>query len=107
MPDPHNYDKPFAMVAQTLAGLEDVLASELASFGVTDIVKGSRAVSFNGTLKSMYQANISSRTAIRILVPLANFPCPDETVFYEELRKIKWEEIFSPDETFAVEAITA
>ena len=100
-------DKKFRQVAQTLAGLEEVLAGELRKLGAENIEQASRAVAYTGTLKTLYLTNLSSRTAIRVLVPIADFACPDENVFYEELRKIKWEEFFSIDATFAVEAITA
>ena len=42
------------MVAKTLAGLEEVLVTELENIGATEVVKTKRAVSFEGNLKILY-----------------------------------------------------
>lgn len=61
----------FKMVAKTFFGLEEVLSNELLSLGAKKIEKGVRNVSFFGDLGFLYKCNLSLRTAIRILKPIA------------------------------------
>ncbi|MDR1089505.1 MAG: RNA methyltransferase, partial [Prevotella sp.] len=60
----------FAMIAKTMAGLEDVLAEELIALGADNLEIGTRMVSFEGDLALMYKANIHCRTALRVLRPV-------------------------------------
>ncbi len=92
------------MVAKTFSGLEEVLASELKTLGAEDVKVLLRAVSFSGDKHLMYLSNYSCRTALRILVPIAEFHAPDEGRLYREIHKIEWENFFSPDQTFAIDA---
>lgn len=93
------------MVATTLFGLEEVLASELKKLGAQDIQVGVRNVSFYGDKGFMYKANISLRTAIRILKPIKSFRVFDEDDLYEKLQKINWERYMNADSTFAIGAV--
>ncbi len=97
--------KNFKMVATTIKGLEDVLEKELKNLGAMDVSKGVRNVSFVGDKGFMYKANISLRTAIRILKPIKSFKVFDEEDLYEGLQKIRWEEYFDVDETFAISSV--
>ena len=97
--------KNFKMVATTLFGLEEVLASELKKLGAQDIQVGVRNVSFYGDKGFMYKANISLRTAIRILKPIKSFRVFDEDDLYEKLQKINWERYMNADSTFAIGAV--
>ena len=45
------------MVANTLYGLEEILAGELLSLGANDIQIGRRMVSFTGDKEVLYKAN--------------------------------------------------
>ena len=45
----------FKIVAKTLQGLEDVLATELQQIGITDIVKERRGVSFSERTETLYK----------------------------------------------------
>ncbi|HNU56166.1 MAG TPA: THUMP domain-containing protein, partial [Flavobacteriales bacterium] len=63
----------FRMIAQTQFGLEEVLRVELLKLGARDIQRHNRAVSFFGDLGFLYKANLCLRTAIRVLVPIADF----------------------------------
>ena len=60
------------MLAKTLAGLEDVLLTELEAIGAKELVKANRAVAFEGDLKTLYQSNYLCRTALRVLLPIQN-----------------------------------
>ena len=100
-----NMNKDFKMVATTMFGLEEVLATELRNLGAQDVVAGIRNVSFKGDKGFMYKANIALRTAIRILKPIKSFKVFDEEDLYESLQKIKWENYLDVDGTFSIGAV--
>ncbi|MGC6285317.1 MAG: THUMP domain-containing class I SAM-dependent RNA methyltransferase [Polaribacter sp.] len=97
--------KDYAMVATTLFGLESVLAKELLNLGAKNIKEGIRSVSFEGDLGFMYKANLSLRTAIRILKPLKKVRIYNEKDLYQQIQRIKWERYLSVDSTFAINAV--
>lgn len=97
----------FKMVAKTMAGLENVLADELAAMGAQNVVILKRAVSFEGDKALMYKANYCCRTALRILKPITSFVARNELMLYNNIFKIKWHEIFDINETFAIDAVTS
>lgn len=92
------------MIAKTYHGLEDVLAKELLQLGAQDIKTLRRAVKFKGDLGFMYKANLSLRTAVRIIKPIKNFKVRNEDQLYRELRNIDWEHYMSIDDKFAVDS---
>ncbi len=93
------------LVAKTLHGLEEVLASEIKEIGGEEINVLKRAVSFKGDLKLMYKANIWLRTALRILYPVNEFTFQDQEEFYRLLKLIPWDKFLSHDGTLAVDAV--
>jgi putative N6-adenine-specific DNA methylase len=95
----------FRMVATTMFGLEEVLATELRNLGAEDVETGVRNVSFWGDKGFMYKANITLRTAIRILKPIKRFKVFDEDDLYKKLMEINWERIMNVDSTFAIGAV--
>ncbi|WP_423127035.1 THUMP domain-containing class I SAM-dependent RNA methyltransferase [Gaoshiqia sp. Z1-71] len=92
------------LVATTYAGLEEVLAQELLSLNADEVQVARRAVYFSGELDLVYQANYSLRTALKILVPLRTFKIHKADDLYHQASKIRWEDYFSPDKTFAVQS---
>ena len=94
--------KNFKMIAKTFYGFEDILAKELLGLGASNVVKGIRSVSFEGDDGFMYKANLSLRTAIRILKPLVSFRARNERELYQKVYAQDWEAVFSPDNTLAV-----
>ena len=76
-PNPPQEDKKtmerFEMVAKTFQGLEEILAKELRALGAENVQPGCRMVSFDGTLETLYRANMCCRTALRILRPFYKF----------------------------------
>jgi len=95
----------FKMVATTMFGLEEVLATELKNLGAQDVEIGVRNVSFVGDKGFMYKANIALRTAIRILKPIKRFKVFDEDDLYKKIQQIEWERYMSVDSTFAIGAV--
>tara|TARA_R110002073_G_scaffold4213_4_gene28074 strand:+ start:34492 stop:35658 length:1167 start_codon:yes stop_codon:yes gene_type:complete len=98
-------DDNFKMVAKTMFGFEGLLAKELRQLGAMNIKEGVRSVSFVGDKGFMYKANIALRTAVRILKPIKKFKVNSEDDLYNELQKIRWEDYFNEDGTFAIDAV--
>ncbi len=46
------------MVAKTLFGFEELLSKELRNLGASNVVEGTRNVSFEGDTGFMYKANL-------------------------------------------------
>ena len=98
-------ENDFKMVAITMFGLEEVLAKELKDLGAREVLVGIRNVSFKGDKGFMYKANISLRTAIRILKPIRRFRVRNEDDLYNSLQKINWERFLDVDGTFAIGSV--
>ena len=95
----------FKMVAKTLYGLEDVLAEELTVIGAKEVAAGRRMVSFTGDKAMLYKANFHCRTALRILKPLAEFKADQADHVYQGVKNIEWDQYFTPEQTFAIDAV--
>jgi putative N6-adenine-specific DNA methylase len=95
----------YKMLATTLFGLEEVLAKELLILGAQQIKTGNRSVSFMGDKGFMYKANLALRTAVRILKPIRSFSVNDESVLYEKLKKIPWDQYLHASGSFAINAV--
>lgn len=95
----------FEMVAKTFQGLEGVLAEELRALGAENVVPGRRMVAFEGDLEMMYRANLSCRTALRILKPFYKFRAGDADSLYDHAKEYDWSTMLSPDKTFAIDTV--
>lgn len=93
----------FDMVAKTLFGMEDVLATELSELNAQNIRILNRAVSFSGDKKLMYRANYNLRMALTILVPIGESLLKNENDLYPYVRSIPWDQYMSVDETLAID----
>ena len=94
----------FEMVAKTLFGLEEVLETELKNLGAINVKKGVRNVRFEGDKGFMYKANLSLRTAIKILKPIKQFKIFNEDDLYKKIYAIKWENFLDNKGSLAVDA---
>lgn len=92
----------YRMTAQTMFGLEEVLANELKKLGAREVQQHNRAVSFVGDKGFMYKANLCLHTALRILVPIDSFRLRDEQDLYRNIQTIDWETYMNVDDTLAV-----
>lgn len=92
------------MVAKTLFGFEEILSKELRNLGAVNVKEGVRNVSFEGDKGFMYKANLSLRTAIKILKPIHSFYVKDEKDLYNKIYNMDWSEYLSPETTFAIDA---
>jgi len=95
------------MIATTLFGLEETLASELLAIGASEIEIITRAVKFQGDQSILYKSNYLLRTAIKVLKPIAFFEAHDENMLYDKIRTINWDSFFSTEQTFAIDATTS
>ncbi len=95
----------YEMVAKTFQGLEDILAGELRAIGAKNVTVGRRMVSFEGDKEIMYKANLSCRTALRILKPIVKFTADDTDALYEMTKDFDWTAIMSPDKTFSIDPV--
>jgi len=93
------------MIAKTLSGLENVLATELTNLGAENVKAQKRAVSFDGDMALMYKANLWCRTALSILKPVFEFTFEGQQQYYDVLRNYPWDELFDVQKTIAINAM--
>lgn len=97
-----NPQEKLTITIKTFFGLEEVLKSELEEMGYSDVVVLNRAVQVKGKLADVYKLNFHLRCAISVLVEVKQFKIRKEEDLYTECLKIKWDELFTVDKTFAV-----
>jgi putative N6-adenine-specific DNA methylase len=96
-----NQDTSF--LAKTFYGFEPLLEKELRKIGAKNIKSINRAVSFEGDLGFLYKANLSLRTALRILMPIGRFPVKNQTDLYRAIDRIDWSKWFSAEQSFIID----
>jgi putative N6-adenine-specific DNA methylase len=84
-------------------GAEELTAAELVVLGISDAKPGKGGVSFRTDRAGLYCANLWLRTASRVLVQLAQFPCSSPAELYTGVHTIAWQELITPDMTLAVD----
>ncbi|MGB6150985.1 MAG: THUMP domain-containing protein [Pricia sp.] len=94
----------FKMVAKTMFGFEEILAKEIRNLGCANVKEGVRSVTFEGDTGFMYKANLSLRTAIKIIKPIHTFTVRDEDELYKKIYAMDWSDYLSIDTTFAIDA---
>jgi len=92
-----------SFLAKTFYGFEPLLEKELRKLGAKNIRSINRAVSFEGDLGFLYKANLSLRTALRILMPIGHFPVKNQTDLYRAIDRIDWSKWFSADQSFIID----
>ncbi len=95
----------FEMIAKTFGGLEEVLADELRALGADNVSAGKRMVSFTGDKAMLYKANMSCRTALRILKPFYKFRATDPEILYDKIKACDWSTIMTVDQTFSIDTV--
>ena len=94
----------FRMIAKTFFGFEEILAKELVNLGAQDVEQGVRMVSFKGDKGFMYKANLSLRTALKILKPIYFFKAKDDKALYKGISGLNWSKYLSANQTFVIDA---
>ena len=91
--------------AKTLKGLEPLLAEELKNLGASRTEIVNRGVTFYGGMALMYRANLASRLALRVLLPIFHFEASDATMLYKQVRRFDWSRYLDNKMTFAVDPV--
>ena len=97
-------EENFKMIAKTFFGFEEILAKELRDLGAQDVEQGIRMVSFKGDKGFMYKANLSLRTALKILKPIYTFRANNENGLYKGISGINWSKYLNANQTFVIDA---
>ncbi len=95
----------FTAVAKTFPGLEPALEKELAQLKFENIETHNRAVSFSTDIAGLYKVNLALRSALHVLVPLAEKELGNAKDLYKVAYKIEWENIFKTTDKFSVASV--
>ena len=93
----------FKMVAKTFFGFEEILAKELNQLGAQEVEIGTRMVSFKGDKGFMYKANLSLRSALKILKPIYYFRATNDQNLYKGIQGIDWSNYLNANQTFVID----
>ena len=97
-------DTDFEIFLVGLPGLESVLRREAMALGFPDPQMVPGGVTFNGDWRDVWQANLYSRCASRVLVRIASFRAPHLATLDKRARKLPWEQFLRPDVPVRIEA---
>lgn len=86
-------------------GLEELVADELSCLGITGAKIERGGVSFEGPIENGYRACLWLRTASRVLLVLAEFPCSSPEELYAGVKGIEWHRYLNPEMTMAVDSV--
>ena len=71
-------------------GVEPVLHAEAKALKLAKLERQTGGVYFEGSLRDAWRANLWLRTAVRVLLRVRRFPCPDADTLYDEVREVDW-----------------
>ena len=91
------------LIATAALGTEDLCAAELRALGLPSVRVLKGAVEFKGTLLEGLKACLALRTAMRVLLPLAQVAAPDADGLYAGLTALPWQDHLSLRSTFAID----
>ena len=97
------HDPPLNCFAAVPRGAEELAGAELGALGISDTKPGKGGVAFSTDRAGLYRANLWLRTASRVLVQVAIFPCSSPDELYAGVHAIAWQELITPDMTLAVD----
>jgi len=98
------YQQNARYFAQVSEGLIELASTELARLGAGDIEPDQRGIHFTAEKSVFYHINYCTRLASRILAPLVSFACGDDDTLYRQAKRIRWEQLMSRKQTFAISA---
>ena len=104
------------LVAPCAIGAEKVLSNELKQLGFVPEGQAVGRVAFGlspedaalgtaGELAAMYRANLCLRTADRVYLRLASFPCSDFDALFEGVKAVRWQDWFRKDSRVVVDKV--
>ena len=83
-----------------------ILMSELSDLGAKEVREQPAGVEFSADLATAYRICLWSRTANRLLLPLASFQADTPEALYEGVQGINWAEHFSQHATLAIDFVS-
>jgi 23S rRNA (guanine2445-N2)-methyltransferase / 23S rRNA (guanine2069-N7)-methyltransferase len=92
------------LFATTTRGTEDLLAEELTELGASKVRQDRGGVRFLANLDEALRICLWTRIAMRVLYPLGEFASKGAEGLYDAAASVPWEEHFTSDSTFMVEA---
>jgi putative N6-adenine-specific DNA methylase len=99
-------DRFVSFFATCAAGTELVLKDELRELRMHKVRADRGGVRFEGTIEHAFRACLSSRIAVRVLLPVARFEARDAAALYDGARAIEWETWLTPGHTLAVSSVS-
>ena len=90
--------------ALTSRGLLEVLEAELKEIGIENTLKGYGGVQFESSWSGCYRANLRSRIATRILLPILDFPAYKNEDLYNNIRRHDFTKYIDVSAALAVDA---
>ena len=100
-------DYTYKLVATCALGLEMPLGRELEALGLGPIERDNAQVSFPYTPHNLAKANYWLRTADRVWLQLAEFPCRDFEELFQGVKAIDWPGLLPQDAHFPVEVVSS
>ncbi len=85
--------------------MEGLLADEVKELGGTNIEKITRGIKCEGSPEFLYRANLSLRTALKILVPIHTFHARNEKELYDQMMQFDWSNFLDVNQTFAIDNV--
>ena len=97
-------NEPFLFFATAAKGTEPAIRDELRELGFRGVRADRGGVHFRGALSEGFRACLWSRSAVRVLLLLAEIEAPDGDALYEGVRDIDWSLVLDDERTLAVRA---
>lgn len=88
-------------------GLEYLLVDELLALGADAATAARAGANVEGSPELAYRAVLWSRLANRVLWPLHEFACADDTALYAETSTLDWTQHMDAQQTLAVDAVVS
>lgn len=96
------YQKSKKYFAQVPGMMEELCEKELLELGATNTKTSYRGVYFDAEIETIYKINYTARMLSRVLAPLKTEKCDDAKQLIKIAQKIRWEELMSLNDTFAI-----
>lgn len=91
------------VIVKTLFGAEELLAKELARLGAVNITAMRRALICEADMRILYNINLRSRFALRVLVPMVECVAETDRDLYDAVFVVPWEDYIDPQSTIMID----
>jgi len=105
MEHPFIYQTDNRYFAQVARNQEEPAAEELRELGAVGLEIQKAGIRFQADLTAVLRITYTSRLISRILAPLVSFSCQTPEDLYRKTLNVEWEQLFTPQLTFAVYAV--